>query len=83
MKNPVTWILSLCLILAPAAHAGEAGAADAPQRAADADDPAPPATYDVFIDGVTGYAFVKTPFGWKFVRKIGGEPQAEPAASRR
>ncbi|MBU3694198.1 MAG: hypothetical protein FGM40_05130 [Rhodocyclaceae bacterium] len=27
-----------------------------------------PATYDVFIDGRTGYAFVRAPQGWTFVR---------------
>lgn len=28
------------------------------------------ATFDVFIDGVTGYAFVRTAAGWTFVRNI-------------
>jgi hypothetical protein len=83
MKNAFPWILSLSLVFATAAEATELGAAKAPQQAAGADDPAPAATYDVFIDGVTGYAFVKTPFGWKFVRRIGGEPAPESAVSGR
>jgi len=28
------------------------------------------ATFDVFIDGRTGYAFVRTPRGWVFVRDL-------------
>lgn len=31
------------------------------------------ATYDVFIDGRTGFAFVRTPRGWTFVRDIRGD----------
>lgn len=91
MKYAFTWILSLSLLLASAAQATELGAprangtgvTPASQRAAENDDPAPDAAYDVFIDDVTGYAFVKTPFGWKFVRNLRAEPAAEPALSQR
>jgi hypothetical protein len=82
MKSPLPLILSLSLIFAPTAQATELGPAKAPQKATGNDDPGPAATYDVFIDGVTGYAFVKTPFGWKFVRDLRAEPKTEPAVSQ-
>lgn len=37
------------------------------------------ATYDVFIDGRTGYAFVRTPRGWTFVRDITSNPETGDA----
>ena len=37
------------------------------------------ATYDVFIDGRTGYAFVRTPRGWTLIRDIRSD--AGPAAA--
>lgn len=59
------------LLLAIANARAEAPLTTGAPEAADISDQAPaPATYDVFIDGVTGYAFVKTPAGWKFVRNL-------------
>lgn len=83
MKSAVISILSVSLLLATTVQATELGATKAPQKSVEADDPAPAATYDVFIDGVTGYAFVKTPFGWKFVKDLRAEPAAEKAVSGR
>ena len=83
MKSALISILSVSLLLATTAQATESGASKVSQKAVEADDPAPAATYDVFIDGVTGYAFVKTPFGWKFIKDLRAEPATEKAASGR
>lgn len=50
-------------------------------RADAATEPALAATYDVYIDGPTGYAFIKTPKGWKFIRNIKEELASRPKSS--
>lgn len=34
-----------------------------------------PGSFDVYIDGPTGFAFVHTPFGWTFTRKVTQAPE--------
>ena len=43
---------------------------------------AQPEDYKVFIDAPTGYAFVKTPNRWVFVRKIEAGRVAETSAKK-
>ncbi|WP_374341227.1 hypothetical protein [Methyloversatilis sp.] len=42
-----------------------------------------PEDYKVFIDAPTGYAYVKTPSGWVFTRKVDAARIAESSASKR
>lgn len=75
MKNPthtITRITALCLALSAATVFARGG--DHPNAIAEADEVAPasygPCDYQVFIDEPTGYAFIKTPAGWKFMKKL-------------
>jgi len=36
-----------------------------------------PGSFDVYIDEPTGFAFVHTPYGWKFTRKVPDASSAE------
>lgn len=39
-----------------------------------------PADYLVYVDKPTGFAFIRTPNGWRFVRKLESTQLAEQAA---
>lgn len=82
MNKQIAWSIAATLAIAPAAWATDSEAAGRKDLPVTQAEPAAPATYDVFIDGVTGYAFVKTPYGWKFVRSLRDEPAAPAAGTR-
>ena len=82
MNAKAAWILCLSIAVAPAAWATDAQAEDEQVFTAP-DDASTRATFDVFIDGVTGYAFVRTPAGWKFVRSLLEETRCESGRVQR
>jgi hypothetical protein len=59
--------LRLLLIATSLLSAGSASAADAGECNTSAYGPW---QYEIYVDEPTGYAFVKTPCGWRFVRQI-------------
>lgn len=63
MKQAIRSTLALTALVCCAAAPGVA-LADAPAPTYE------PKDYLVFIDRPTGFAFIRTPQGWKFVRKI-------------
>jgi hypothetical protein len=72
LNDAIFSVISLCLTVSAAAVFARGG--DHPNVIAEADEVAPasygPCDYRVFIDEPTGYAFIKTPAGWKFMKKL-------------
>ena len=68
---------ALRIALATSLSLAAFGASSATDRNA-----AQPEDYKVFIDAPTGYAFVKTPTRWVFVRKIEAGRVAETSAKK-
>ena len=73
-RSPLAAALPLALLLAAPLAAGAPAAAAMSGNPAATHPPAGAATavkeFDVFVDLPTGFAFVKTPKGWTFVRKL-------------
>jgi hypothetical protein len=72
LTNTIIRIAVLCLGMSAATAFARGG--DHPNVIAEADEVAPtsygPCDFHVFIDEPTGYAFIKTPAGWKFMKRL-------------
>jgi hypothetical protein len=66
--------LPIAALVASMSLAGSGFAADTPNCIAQ---DYGPWQYELYVDEPTGYAFIKTPCGWHFVRKIESERLAE------
>lgn len=82
MNKQIAWSLAATLAIAPAAWATDSEAAGRKDLPVTQAEPAAPATYDVFIDGLTGYAFIKTPAGWKFIRSLRDDPASAAGSTK-
>jgi hypothetical protein len=72
LHNTISIVTALCLAMGAVTVFARGG--DHPNVIAEADEVTPasygPCDFRVFIDEPTGYAFIKTPAGWKFMTKL-------------
>lgn len=73
MTTPALRIL-LAASLSLSVFSASAGPGDSPKAVGHPDD------YKVFIDAKTGYAFVRTPSGWVFTRKVDSSQTSETSS---
>lgn len=73
MKRKLITALACIVLASPSIQASKAE-----EATLDFAEPTP-ASYDIYIDGPTSYAFVNTLSGWKFVRQIGDGGVQGPA----
>jgi hypothetical protein len=72
LRNTSSIVIAVLLTMSAGTVFARGG--DHPNAVAEADEVAPasygPSDYRVFIDEPTGYAFIKTPAGWRFMKKL-------------